>query len=426
MKISYARHPSLPDILLDLLKSGMDVSDVESQQRAAESVFPALDLIRRAGPPESHRDELYSCVVEYLGSHLWHVREMAARAVCSFVVRGEWAAALADLLDAARTSSNRLHGTFLATKNVLEQVAELGSDHLSSESQLSSKCGNNASANPRAGNLVDLKATMRGLARRSHTLHRCAEVQAAYLDVLNFMPKLDAFTANRNGEEVEVDDGDGEGGDLSPSLQGPEELKPQYKRHPPSALLRVQMSIQALRKCAASGNTDALQQMLATLAASDVDTAKVVLEMMPDAWEARRSPDVASRLCSLYIDAAGRTGAPELRAVALTNLAHTMTYLLEEGRDQFLPRSEAAIHVWNTLQRGAMNPALSHAILRVSGPLVATIARRQQDPSSLEHTLRAWGAMVTSAGDAENVRAAFFILLFPPFRGYIELTEGYM
>lgn len=133
LRISYAKYPTLPGVILGLLKSGRRASDVESQQKAAESVFPALDILRRAGPPDHLHDELYGCVVEYLGSNLWHVREMAARTACSFLIGRDWVVALAELFRVTGGGYNALHGTLLTAKYVLERVIDLGTEDFQRE-----------------------------------------------------------------------------------------------------------------------------------------------------------------------------------------------------------------------------------------------------------------------------------------------------
>jgi hypothetical protein len=139
LRVSYVKYPMLPGVLLSLLKSGEQVTDLESQRKAAESVFPALDILRRAGPPDKLRDQLYGCVVNYLGSHLWHVREIAARTVCSFILQKDWVACLKALLEDAGNSSNELHGSLLAMKSVLSRASELSRDDAISECKPSSR-----------------------------------------------------------------------------------------------------------------------------------------------------------------------------------------------------------------------------------------------------------------------------------------------
>jgi hypothetical protein len=134
MRLSYGKYPALPGVLLDLLKSGQQIMERgKGQATAAEAVFPVLDIIRRAGPPEDCRGELYEYIQEYLGSHIWHVREIAARTLCSFLITGGWVGEIKRLLLRAETDSNRTHGALLALRFVLERKLELDDGNLPSK-----------------------------------------------------------------------------------------------------------------------------------------------------------------------------------------------------------------------------------------------------------------------------------------------------
>lgn len=129
-RLYYHQYPILPIVLLNLLKSGHGVMKPNTGTQAAEAVFPALDIIRRGGPPEVLREELYILVVGYLGSPVWHVRDMAARALCSFHLRDEWLVAIRSIVypeteEAGLLRANRLHGGFLTIKYVFEKVTTL-------------------------------------------------------------------------------------------------------------------------------------------------------------------------------------------------------------------------------------------------------------------------------------------------------------
>lgn len=124
LRLSYTKYSALPPILLSLLQSGEQAMEpgTLTQSSAAESVFPALEIIRRAGPPESNREELYGYITKYLGSRQWHVREIAARTLCSFLVSEDWLIAVQGLLGESRGSANKLHGTLLTIKFFLERT----------------------------------------------------------------------------------------------------------------------------------------------------------------------------------------------------------------------------------------------------------------------------------------------------------------
>lgn len=125
VRISYNKYPTLPGVILGLLRSTDGTLD---QSGAAESVFPALDIIRRAGPPEELRDELRMHIEGYLGSRLWHVREIAARTLCSFVLQENWGKEIGKLLDESANCTNRLHGALLTARFVVERKGDLGVD----------------------------------------------------------------------------------------------------------------------------------------------------------------------------------------------------------------------------------------------------------------------------------------------------------
>jgi hypothetical protein len=126
IRISYNKYPTLPSVILNLLRSVDETVDQVSQFGAAEAVFPALDIIRRAGPPEEHRSELRKHIEGYLGSRLWLVREIAARTLCSFLLQEDWAQEIGRLLAESGTRTNRLHGALLTARFVLERKADLG------------------------------------------------------------------------------------------------------------------------------------------------------------------------------------------------------------------------------------------------------------------------------------------------------------
>ena len=125
VRISYNKYPTLPGVILGLLQSADNVVD-EVSSSAAEAVFPALDIIRRAGPPDEHRKELREYIEGYLGSRIWHVREIAARTLCSFFLQTNWAAEITRLLASCRASINRLHGVLLTARFLLERKVDLG------------------------------------------------------------------------------------------------------------------------------------------------------------------------------------------------------------------------------------------------------------------------------------------------------------
>lgn len=127
IRLSYENYPSLPELLLKLLDTDTSTSTASSapQIGAVESVFPALDIIRRAGPPSTHRADIYRCVSMHLGSKIWHVREIAARTICTLFLHQNWLQDSLALISTADETMNRTHGVLLAVKFILERRLSL-------------------------------------------------------------------------------------------------------------------------------------------------------------------------------------------------------------------------------------------------------------------------------------------------------------
>jgi hypothetical protein len=138
IKLSYDKYPTLPALLPKLLDTDTSkLEDISTPKiSSVESMFPALDIIRRAGPPDTHRNETYKSVSVHLGSKVWHVREIAAHTICTLLLHEEWLPAVVRLIETSTNSTNRLHGVLMAVKFVLERRLALnpesatGSDRL--------------------------------------------------------------------------------------------------------------------------------------------------------------------------------------------------------------------------------------------------------------------------------------------------------
>jgi len=129
IKISYDKYPTLPDLLIKLLSEEVDAkAEIKSDISTVESVFPALDIVRRAGPPSRSRDEIYKLVIHHLGSRVWNVREMAAHAMSVLVPQDRWAEGTKELLESQEVSANLRHGSLMAVKFILERQTVMDKD----------------------------------------------------------------------------------------------------------------------------------------------------------------------------------------------------------------------------------------------------------------------------------------------------------
>lgn len=135
-RIPYHKYPDLPGVLLDLLRSGNAlIATNDSAIVAAESVFPALDIIRRAGPPDLLRGQIRDHVSQYLASPVWHLRDMAARTMCSCLLNEDWVTVVGDLLrdlldNTATPCQNHIHGILSTIKLMIGRLREIELDQI--------------------------------------------------------------------------------------------------------------------------------------------------------------------------------------------------------------------------------------------------------------------------------------------------------
>ncbi|KAL2181602.1 putative death-receptor fusion protein-domain-containing protein [Thermothelomyces heterothallicus CBS 202.75] len=362
VRISYTKYPTLPGVILNLLRSADKTLDQPSQSGAAEAVFPALDIIRRAGPPEEHCLELRKHIEGYLGSSLWHVREIAARTLCSFLLQEDWAREIGRLLEESGGATNRLHGTLLTAKFVIERKVDLGVDlNLDSAS---------------------VQALLQHLSDNQEAFAHCPELQAVHLEILNL---LSSFGFHSQVAKVT-------------------QLPRSARRHgSSSALLDLHTSLKAVHDTAASRDVECLRTHFLTTLGSDVNTASRMLEAIPEAWKPAESVATSRALCELYLEACTVSSAPEIRAQALTNLGLLMDGILNRGEVAGLPSIEQLDRLWSQLQKGEISPALSCAAIQTSGTIMAAlVSQGTGNTPDRVRRLRSWGDMLSESFDVDN------------------------
>lgn len=129
-KFLYNKHPNLPELLKNLLRQPTVLSSpTEPDDQGVstvpglgppEAVFPAMDIIRRAGLPRANDAELRESILFYMGSEIWHVRDMAARTFCSLVKRERFVEEVSYLINLPWVSNNALHGQLLCARYLLQ------------------------------------------------------------------------------------------------------------------------------------------------------------------------------------------------------------------------------------------------------------------------------------------------------------------
>jgi len=128
-RFSYQNYPALTGILRSLLdpqgplKKSMNMpnSDSPMDLHGAEGVFPALQILRQAMPPEDSRLLILNSVTELLSSPHWHLRDMAARTIAALYRPHELLAGSKWLLNNFEESHNARHGKLLCVKYCLRK-----------------------------------------------------------------------------------------------------------------------------------------------------------------------------------------------------------------------------------------------------------------------------------------------------------------
>ncbi|KAI0402725.1 putative death-receptor fusion protein-domain-containing protein [Xylaria palmicola] len=374
VRIAYHKFESLPSLLVNLLELGKKSSGSVMGTQTAEAVFPALDIIRRAGPPEGCLQKLNDIITWYLGSHIWHVREIAARTLCSLLLTTTWLQSIKLLLTNPSLGANKLHGALLTLRFLLERLLQVMPDQLSEE------------------NINALHEILSDLLTSSSALHMCTEAQAVYLDTLNFIAKT-----------FHVQPDSMLGLSVRPGLK-------QGSAKEPLALLNLRtgeaLVQQALRNSDEEGSNMLDKELRAALM-SDINVACGMLETISIS-DSPPTETARLRLVTTYINVCFATEAPEPRTAALEGLASLIDIILssasEDGTLHAAPTEENMIDLWLNLHQKPLNASLSDAIIRVSGPLIAvSLVRAQgQVDGSLARRLGSWGTMMSDAGTADR------------------------
>lgn len=362
-RISFHKYPTLPKVLLTLLKAGHQMMAPNAiGSAAAESVFPALDIVRRAGPPDMLRGELEEHIAKYLASPVWHVREIAARTLCSCLLHDKWLDALLQIARASvetevGNAQNCVHGVLLTMKYTIERLNEVMRDRLQ-------------------GDIPKLEQFLKEYWGQIKSLPS-PEVAAAYMEVINMVRALPNPEA-RTITSFEVPTGQQEG-----------------------ALLKAQLVVYKVHE--AFNSSSPLDDLRTLLFSERVGVNSLIpaLETIPKLWDVTKiSESQLLGFYDIYTEVCFKIGPAEPRVLALHNLTEILDQLLKADQWKQLSTSSLA-QLWNHLPTSLLNPALANAITRISGCLVA-ILRQSQDisPLGIQH----WGSMVADAGLDDKVR----------------------
>lgn len=169
---------------------------------------------------------------------------------------------------------------------------------------------------------------------------------------------------------------------------------------PESALLRTQLVIYKVYSAYESAHpTQELRSVLFDTRFG-VNSLIPALETIPQLWSVTKISDAQLiEFCDLYMEVCFRIGPAEPRVIALRNLTEILDQLLKTQQLSHVPVSSLA-QLWNSLPSSLLNPALSNAIIRISGCMVAVLKQNQaSSPAGLEN----WGLLMADAGLDDKV-----------------------
>jgi hypothetical protein len=190
-----------------------------------------------------------------------------------------------------------------------------------------------------------------------------------------------------------------------------------------NAVVRRSVFTAALRD-----DTLSLQKVISFAAALDTDVALTGIEAIPDAWASHTSADALLGLIKAYMGAIEMSQSPEVRAVAITNLAEVVDNLFGRINSKNMERGQnsgpAKIPqhpsldlnemvqseikgLGALLQDGIKTPSLFNAEIRISGSLLVCEYVSQKHFNrpldTSKSRMEAWGKLLVGAGNASNV-----------------------
>jgi hypothetical protein len=234
--------------------------------------------------------------------------------------------------------------------------------------------------------------------KRGSSFKSCPEARAVYFEIISFvnsLPNSGKMPAEKTQIKlVEVD--------LSSETTG--------QTHD-SALLRSKKAETAvgfeLGKMELSSQGPSNFNMSTVLEDINVacDVLETILSSELSSGPAPYKPEALSHITGICMTTCQEASAPEPRTLALKILAIQLDKILKQNDNSTLPSKESLAELWADLQAKPINPGLGDAIIRVSGPVLASVMAQTQDHSEplIEQWVQSWGVMMSHAGSVDNV-----------------------
>lgn len=130
----YDRFPNLPDLIVKLLQHDSQmIQDMRGPAHTsgptldipqAQKVFPALEIIQRAGMPLKHRSAIKSLLHWHLGSTVWLIRKKTAKTLSNATNASRIQDEVTELLQHQWPTQNSLHGMLLCVREILVRASK--------------------------------------------------------------------------------------------------------------------------------------------------------------------------------------------------------------------------------------------------------------------------------------------------------------
>ena len=130
----YDKFPNLPDLIVKLLqpynqfmKSAIEptlAKGLTMDIPQAQKVFPALEIIQRAGMPPKYRLTIKSLLLWHLGSTIWYIRKKSAKTISIVTDASSFYDEVTELLQEPWSTQNSLHGRLLCVRDLLFKASD--------------------------------------------------------------------------------------------------------------------------------------------------------------------------------------------------------------------------------------------------------------------------------------------------------------
>ncbi|KAK6582273.1 hypothetical protein PZA11_004681 [Diplocarpon coronariae] len=363
IKISYDRYPSLPETIVNLLQIG-----------TGDTVLPALDFLRRAGPPSSKKDEIEGLVSGFLGHKAWQIRETAAHTLCSLTMSRSLAETIRLLSVGTTQSTNDRHGKLLAIKVVLGRRLPMAGTHSKRE----------------------LSQILPVLVEQSKfdVEYASTTIVASHLEIFNSVLAFTLGVPTQNALFAE----------LKEEICQSQLLKwnPKVEKVTNSADIYSSISATVSRghvyALALENNTQSLPDALELASRFGSDALIGALRCISDAWRSSKLEGLLSCLTAAYCKAIKDSSSLEVQKAAVEGLCDLLDGRMKAPYTNEMETIKSVLSLQPRAGRGTSSPAMSNLWTSLSGWLTffeiiqrqTTTAENLSQILSSSTTLQSW------------------------------------